>query len=369
MRKSVKNKGSAAPARASGARRGPGRFPCVRSREDIHVLSRRSFVALLVSGLLVLPAVGQDKKDTKKKPDDKSEAVTLKWAFGDKPYYQEITTTTEQNMTVNGMKINQKQSQTFFFSWKKKDTKPNGNVVVTQTIEGVKMDIQIGNNPIQFDSTNPAATANTPLTEFFKALIGTTFELELNPKSDKPVVSIKGRDEFITKLKGANPGLEPLLKTILSDEALKQMADPVFAVAPNKPVKKTEHWTSELKLNMGPIGTYETTYTYTYEGKDGKNDKISQTADVKYVPPTDSGAGPATLPFKIKKADLKTKEAKGTVLFDNQKGRVASSDMSLALAGTLTIEINGMSTDVQLDQTQKTTVKTMDTNPVPPPKK
>jgi hypothetical protein len=340
------------------------------------VLSRRSFVALLLAGSLVLPVIAQDKKDKDKKPDNKttaapaagsSAAVDLKWKFTDKPYYQEITTTTDQNMTVMGMKISQKQSQTFFFSWKLKD-KSGDKLVVTQTIEGVKMDIQIGNNPINFDSTNPGPTANTPLNEFFKALIGSTFTLTLNPKNEKsPVEEIKGRKEFIEKLKNANAGLEPLLNRILSDEALKQMADPVFAVAPNRPVKKGDHWDRQLKLDMGPIGTYDTTYTYTYQGKDGANHKIDQTADVKYQPPTTETAGGGQLPFKIKKADLKTKDAKGTILFDNDKGRVASSELHLKLDGSLTIEINGMSTDVQLEQTQTTTVKTMDTNPVPAP--
>jgi hypothetical protein len=343
------------------------------------VLSRRSFVALLLAGSLVLPVIAQEKKDKDKKPDNKntaaaasgsSGAVDLKWKFTDKPYYQEITTTTDQNMTVMGMKINQKQTQTFYFSWKLK-SKDGDKLVVTQTIDGVKMDIQIGNNPIQFDSTNPGATANTPLNEFFKALIGSSFTLTLNPKNEQsPVEKIEGRTEFINKLKNANAGLEPLLNRILSDEALKQMADPVFAVAPNRSVKPGDHWDRNLKLDMGPIGTYDTTYKYTFDGKDKDSNhyKIGETADVKYIPPSsDAAAGQGNLPFKIKKADLKTKEAKGQVLFDNDKGRVANSDLHVKMEGSLTIDINGMSTDVQLDQTQTTTVKTSDTNPVPAP--
>ena len=57
-------------------------------------------------------------------------------------------------------------------------------------------------------------------------------------------------------------------------------------------------------------------------------------------------------------------DAKGTIVFDNQKGRVVSSDMSLKLDGKLSIEIGGMTTDVDLSQTQTTNVKTTDDNPL-----
>ena len=143
------------------------------------------------------------------------------------------------------------------------------------------------------------------------------------------------------------------------------MADPAFSVVPNKSVKPGESWTRESKLNMGPIGSYDTTYKYTFVGPDEKDknlDKITVDTTLKYTPP---GEGtPTQLPFKIKKADLKSSDAKGTILFDNQKGRVVNSDMSLKLDGKLSIEIGGMTTDVDLSQTQTTTVKTTDDNPV-----
>ena len=101
-----------------------------------------------------------------------------------------------------------------------------------QEIVGVKMDIQIGGNPITFDSTKDSPAAN-PLSDFFKALVGSEFTLTVSP--DFKVTKIEGRDEFLKKLVTANQQMEPMLKQILSDEALKQMADPAFSVVPNKP--------------------------------------------------------------------------------------------------------------------------------------
>src|SRR5262249_29541379 len=70
------------------------------------------------------------------------------------------------------------------------------------------------------------------------------------------------------------------------------------------------------------------------------------------------------LPFQITGADLKSKKSSGTILFNNELGRLDSSEMNLELEGKLTIMIAGSTTDVDLSQTQKTTGKTTSENPV-----
>ena len=141
------------------------------------------------------------------------------------------------------------------------------------------------------------------------------------------------------------------------------MSDPAFSVVPDKSVKKGDSWTKTAVLNMGPIGTFDTNYKYTYEGPDeSKLQKIKVDTTLKYNPPGPNAGG--TLPFKIVKADLNSKESNGNILFDSTKGRVGGSDMTMHLTGTLTIEIGGMASDVTLDQTQTTKVKTTDENPI-----
>jgi hypothetical protein len=289
-----------------------------------------------------------------------AQEAKLEWKFEkDKPFYQEVSTETKQSMTVMGMNITQNQKQTFYFSWTPREQDANKNWVLTQKIEGVKMDIEIGGNKINYDSTTKETPTGNPLADFFKALIGSEFKLTLSP--ELKVIKVEGRDDFVKKLTNANAAMKPLLEQILSEEALKQMADPTFAAVPGKPVKKGDSWKKESKLNMGPIGTYDLTYTYTYEGKEKELDKIKVDTALKYLPPGDNVMG---LPFRIKEADLKSKDATGTIQFDGAKGRLDSSDMSLKLDGTLSIDIGGQTTKVELSQTQNTKVKTTDTNPV-----
>ena len=332
--------------------------------------------ALLVVIGLSAPITAQDNKD-KAPAKDKAAAppvtpaasgdkVELKWKFEkDKPFYQEMTTKTQQDMQVMGMPVKQSQDQTFYFSWQFKEEDKDKNTVVAQQIVGVKLTINVAGNPITFDSTIPPGQ-NTALSEFFRALVGSEFRLTL--AKDNKVIDIKGRDEFLKKLTAANQQMEALLKSILTEEALKQMADPSFGVTPPGPKAKGETWEKESSLNLGPIGSYKCKYVYKYEGQDEKNKdlaKISKETVLTYQPPpAETGV---QLPFRIKEANLKSKNGKGTVYFDIKKGRVEKSEDKIELDGKLTIEIAGMTTDVTLTQTQETNITTSDTPQVKKP--
>jgi hypothetical protein len=306
------------------------------------------------------PAKGKDDKqpDKAKAPEAPAgDKVEIKWKFDkDKPFYESMTTNTTQDMKVMGMEVKQTQDQTFNFSWLLKEEDKDKNTVVTQKIEGVNLKIEVAGNTINFDSTNPT-TGNNALNDFFKALVGREFKLTLD--KDMKVTKVEGRDEFLKQLTAANQQMDTLLKRILSEEALKQMADPTFGILPKQgAVAKGETWKRESELSLGPIGSYKSVFTYTYEGQDATNKdlaKIKVETALTYVPPTGTEEG---LPFRIKTADLKSKNAKGSILFDIKKGRLEKSEQSLELEGNLDIEISGMSTKVELKQKQDTTVTT-----------
>jgi hypothetical protein len=356
------------------------------------MLQWRRVAALLVVAVLAFPFVsvnlfGQDKsgKDTKKedtkkedtkkedtKKEDAKDKVTLKWKFEKgKSFYQKMDTDTKQTMKVMNNEVKQNQMQTFYFQWtpQKQD---GDNWVIEQKIIGVKMEIDIGGQKINYDSTstNAANNASNPLSDFFKALVGSTFSLTLDTKTLK-VTKVEGREEFLKKLTTANPQMKPLLDQILSENALKEMAEPTFAIVPTEPVAKGQKWTRKTTLSMGPIGTYENDYTYTFEGKDDKDKKLNKIkveTVLKYKEPGEV-AGVGGLPFKIKSADLKSTNANGTILWNEDKGRVDRSDMTLNLKGELSIEIGGQTTKVELEQTQTTNVLTSDEDPLAAKKK
>ena len=337
------------------------------------------FLVVAVAVCLAIPAIAQDKDKDKDKNKDKAkekepakkeepvkpsgDKVSIKWKFEkDKTFYQKMKTTTVQTMQVMKNDVNQTQNQTFYFSFKPTVVSAD-KITIEQTIIGVAMDIEIGGSKISYDSTKDQ-TANNPLGEFFKALLNSKFTIEIDPKEYK-VLKVDGRDAFIGKLVAANPQMKPLLETILSPEALKEMAEPTFAVVPAKDVAKGEKWSRSSKLDMGPIGKYENTYNYTYEGPDPA-DKAIQTIKVDtvlaYKEPGDV-AGAGGLPFKIKSAKLKSSNPVGTIRFNTTKGRLEKSSTTLALDGTLSIEIGGQLTEVKLSQKQESSIETMDDDP------
>jgi len=230
------------------------------------------------------------------------------------------------------------------------------------------MKIDIAGSPVSYDSANETAGTgtNSALSEFFKALKGSQFTLTIG--KDMSVEKVDGRDEFVKKLVSANKQLEQLLNRILGEEAMKQMADPTFGVAPKETKKVGEKWSRVVKLTLGPLGSYENTYNFTYAKQTGDIADIDVTVELKYTPPG-ADQGGETLPFKIKAGKIDQvkddKSNKGTVKFNTKAGRIESSDISVKMTGSLTLDIGGTTTEVNLTQDQKTTVKTFDKSPIP----
>jgi len=314
-------------------------------------LGRWSTALFMLAGaalLVSLPALAQDEAKWEWKAFNKDA----------KPFYQELKTDTTQVMKVMGQEVKQNQNQTFIISWTPLAPDKDGNWVVQQKIIGVEMKIDIGGVNIAYNSQDDKA-GNNPMTDFFKKLLEADLKITIDPKT-MTVKKIEGHDELIKKLGATNTQMEPLLKSILSEEALKNMAQPTWAAFPTSAVKKGIPWKSESVLKLGPIGTYKTNTNYTYEGPDKGGEKIKIDATLTYEAPTEK----AGLPFVIKKATLSSKEGTGAAIFDKAKGRFDSSTMKMKIDGTLLIEVGGMETEVALTQDQTATVKTMDENPI-----
>ncbi len=321
------------------------------------------------------PKVEPKKEELKKEvaPVPAAGDNELAWKFvKDVPFFQEMTTKTIQNIKVQGLDVGQNQEQTFYFKFLPQ-TQTGDKWIVQQTIEGVKMKIDIAGNPVSYDSTNEVASpgTNTALTEFFKALKGSQFTLTI--AKDYTVEKVDGRDEFVKKLVAANKQLEQLLNKILGEEAMKQMADPTFGVVPKEKKKIGDKWDRKVKLVLGPLGSYENTYNFEWKKTTGDVAEIAVGVVLVYTAPPADTAG-ETLPFKIKEGKLvqdtdpKAKNG-GTIMFNTKTGRIDSSDVTVKMTGNLKLDIAGTVTDVTLTQEQTTTVKTQDKTFVPEPKK
>jgi hypothetical protein len=274
-----------------------------------------------------------------------------------KRFFQEQNTVTKQKMTVMGQEVVQDQDQTFLIEWTPKD-KSAGNYVVEQQIRGVDMTITIGGNKIKYDSRlGDDKQPKNPMTDFFGQLKNNKLEFTITPALK--IEKIDHRDKFIKDLGAINPQMNTLLQAILSEDALKKMAEPAWYAFPEGgkiPGSKT--WDKQSELDLGPIGKYNTKFDFKHVETKGDKDKIDITAKLEYTPPTKEKM--AGLPFIIHSADLKTESGTGHAIFDRAKGRFESTEITMRIKGTLKIEVGNMKTDVTLEQTQTAKSKTSD---------
>lgn len=313
-------------------------------------MTRRYWItpALVLVGLFMsnFSAFGQEK-------------LTWKAFEGKEPFFQKLSTKTEQKLAVSGMDNKQTQTQTFWFKWTP-EGKKDGKYVVTQKIVGLEMDIEIGGNKISYKSWGKEQP-KSPMTQFFKALVGQEFKLTIDPNTMK-VTEVSGVDALKKKLINANQAMKQLLNSILTVDAVKKMADPVLGVVPPKgEIPKDGKWSNTTTLDMGPIGTYETTNTYTVEKDKAKKKIVPITVktDLKYSAPKKAKEG-GDLPFVIEEAKLNSKDSGGDVQFNREKGRIESSTLHVHLSGTLKVNIAQTSTDVTLNQDQTVQMNTYD---------
>jgi hypothetical protein len=334
---------------------------------------------------LTLAAVvgGQDKQAFT--PKFKNDAGALA------PYYQQSTTKVLQVIRVQGQELSQIQESTFFYKWEPLSQTPDGKWIVKQTVEGLRMSIDISGNAVVYDSRQKDATgsaSNPGLINFFKNLEGSSFEVTMSKDFKVESVNPRDRDAFLAKLAANNAQMDALLKKIMTDEALKQMVDPTMGLIPDQPQPINGTWLRKNTLSLGPIGTYEVTYNFKYAARNGDLDRVDVTTTLAYFPPKDTTEG---LLFKIKAGTLTTPPPKdkdgkplppgtplppnGHMLYNFKTGRIQHAEVKLDLEGDLTVAIGGSDTNVNLKQTQTTTIDTQDTSymvpaaaPAPPPK-
>jgi hypothetical protein len=340
------------------------------------VLRTRYVIAALLGVILSAVAIGQEPRTfaLKLNKNEKNEYV---------PFYQEMYTEVGQHIKVQGQDLQQQQKSWFYYQWTpvKEEKVKEGNEDVTkltlkQKIEGLKMNIDISGNPINYDSTKPdqpGAAGNAGLVDFFKNLKDSEFTVTLG--KNYKVEKVEGKEAFIQKLGAGSSQMDALLKKVMTEDALKEMADPTYKLFPDSPKKKGDKWEKKTTLNLGPIGSYELLYKFTYVDPDPAADKkdfdkIEVETVINYTaPPAKDATDP--LLFRIEEGSKLTTDpagSKGVIYYDPKNQRIADASIKIKLKGDLSVVIGGTKTKVELTQEQTTNIKTSDKSFLEAPK-
>jgi hypothetical protein len=268
--------------------------------------------------------------------------LALKFKEGD-TFYVETTNITKQTMDFAGMKQDSDSESTTVTRFKVLKVDKDATVI-EQKIESIK---------------NKNSGGLPGADKIMESMKGQVFKLTLNDKGD--VTKLEGYEEFMKKLGSDNDVTAKLLKSFMSEETLRVSAEESFAFLPDKPVNKGDTWKRTQSVPLGPLGGLkgETTYTFKGTGKDGEEISYDQT--LAYSPPKEDDSG---LPFKISKGEMKAEKATGTMVFDASKGRLVRGESTMKLKGSLTFEVAGTATTLNLEMQQTSKTRVSDKSPL-----
>jgi hypothetical protein len=280
-----------------------------------------------------------------------AQEVNLQWKLnkGDK-FYLEEKIVSETMVTVLGNKNTEKQTQHRISSFEVKSIQPDGTIVLEQRIESWKLKI-VGGPPGTVDDGGKL------LEQVFN---GITFVVKMNKAG--VITKFEGYDMVVQRVKQINPAEAEQFKQMATEDVLRSPLTMAFDVLPDKAVKKGDKWKKVNEVPMGTLGKFIFTTDLTYEGKGEGHDLIS----TKGVFTFQAGkGGDIGMGVKLLKMELTKNQQTGKVVFDAVKGRLVLKEISMPLAGTMTMEAMGLQLDVQLEGTENRTIRLHDKKPLP----
>jgi hypothetical protein len=276
--------------------------------------------------------------------------VKLEWKFreGDK-FYLEERWSLKQIMKYMGSDLKQELDHTRltrFTVLKKTDD----SLVLEQKIESVKI--------------NRASGSAKPEGKLLKELEGATFKVYLNSKMK--VIKLDGYETLMKKM-ARDEDIGKNARLLMPEESLSRPVEAFFGFLPAKAVGKGDTWEYEFTLPLGPLGTLKVENGYTVQG----NNKVGDQEVVKLEVANKKSsftpaAGGGLQPFRVTKGDIRVipKQTKGIIYFSAVRGRVVKAEKTMALEGTLTIDVKGNMLTMDIEQEEKVTARVLDKRPL-----
>ena len=165
-----------------------------------------------------------------------------------------------------------------------------------------------------------------------------TYDIDASGKVEK----IMGMDEFLAQLSGGNPQSQAMIKSMMSEDMIKQLAMRGQGL-PEKPVKIGDQWPVHLEVNAGQVGTLVMDMKYTFKGwqQHGgiKCALLESTGAISTKPGTSAG------PVKV---SVESGKIAGSTWYDPAQGMVVDSLSNQNM--TLNIVAQGKTIKSQMKQ-------------------
>jgi hypothetical protein len=256
----------------------------------------------------------------------------LRWKFKpDEVLNYVMTMDMAQDMKISNMNLQVKVVQQMDMTWKVTGVEADGTATLTQTIDRIRMDMNVPGQPaMKFDTASdekvPGAEMLKPV---FDAMVGKPITLKVTPRGE--ITELKISEEMLA---GIKKSVLSQMGGMFSEDGMKQMIGRGMLTFPAEAVSKGASWDTSLETANSVIGKQVIEMRYVYEGPEERGgrplDKIGADMTMKFEESPDA---------KVK-VNVKEQSSDGTIYFDNAGGHVAESNVTSKMA--LEIDAGGM---------------------------
>jgi len=269
----------------------------------------------------------------------------LRWQFSPDQQLKQVMV---QNVNI-AMKLGERDfsttmTQTIDTQWKIRSVNEEGVADMSQTITRVQMTLK--GPGIAYDVDTDAKEIpdglGKPIAETLKSLVNNSFQLKMNTLGE--VIDVTVPEEMANAIQAA-PGGEQLAGTF-SEEGIENMIIQGTPSFPEKAVDEGAKWSREFSMKIPPVGTMNIVSTYTYAGvQEGDPPLDKLTVGLKQSIDAEGAGG--------MQINMKDQQTEGTILFDNQAGRMVRSETKQKV--TMEISTGGQTIDQVVDQSIEVT--------------
>lgn len=263
---------------------------------------------------------------------------------GDESFYHQIHVAQKPRFQMQGLNVQANVQYVILSRMDIKKAQADGAVEVEQTIESVKFQ---------------ADELSKPLIEQAAAkLKGAVFKISLN--AAREVVKLEGVPENPivggVQLMGAQ-GFQSV--SLLDRDGWKEILEATF-FQPSMQLQTGSTWSKKMTHTWGPLGNWTGQVHYHAKGKKEQIHQVDYAYQMQFVPPAGKPAG---MPFQINGAAFQPLQAKGSLLFDSEKGKVVALEEFFTVRGALNIGLLGINTPVLIEEEQAFQVKIFEQKP------
>jgi hypothetical protein len=272
-----------------------------------------------------------------------SAQVTLKSKFEEGVQFKaQETQKVDQVLKLNGIAIPTKVDMTFVASTSYGKRDAEGNLPVATKFESVKADMSLpGGLSLKFDSAGPDKKESNPqlqqVIDQLRGLIGLVVTHKIS-RDNKKVVSVER----------SKPDAQ------VDPEDLKEQYQQSLDLIPKEPLKPGDTWERAFKQDLGQGQVFTFQRKFEYVGQVAEFDTVPGSRKLDKITATDTGVDYSMRPnagmgLTVKKSDLKVESSKHTYLFDREAGRLVDTQSDIHVTGSLSLSINNMALDGDLD--------------------